>query len=554
MNSFTKELTGKTYQQMLFCGGLVLRKNIDIVNNLNVFPVPDGDTGTNMMMTFDSGLNSLSFQDEVDVDEVSSRFARKMLLGARGNSGVILSQIFKGIANGLSGVKIATALDLKYAFAQGIKQSYKAVAHPVEGTILTVFREGVEAANANTSDETSIEEYLQLFLEKGEETLQNTPELLPTLREAGVIDSGGAGLLFLFRGMLGVLTGDINFEDITESVSKKEKKEESKISFDVDSDLDYGYCTEFLLQLLNKKTDIKAFSVDKIVKRLEDLGGESIVAILDDNILKVHVHTMTPGNIFNVAQEYGEFISIKVENMTIQHSDATIENAYHIEKGKRKNLALIAVAKEDGFSELFKEMGADEIVSSGQSMNPSSSDFIEAFDKANADNIIVLPNNKNIILAARQAQEMYKKANIYLVETASLAAGFSALSLYNPGYELDIMLDEMDTAQKNAISVEVTRAVRASTCNGVSIKKNDAIVIVNNKIKASDENELTAIKNALNKCDLKNKEVCTIFYGINVSDEEVEVLTALVIETYPQMEINTLKTNQEMYSYIVAIE
>ena len=240
--------------------------------------------------------------------------------------------------------------------------------------------------------------------------------------------------------------------------------------------------------------------------------------------------------------------------MTIQHSDATIENAYHIEKGKRKNLALIAVAKEDGFSELFKEMGADVIVSSGQSMNPSSSDFIEAFDKANADNIIVLPNNKNIILAARQAQEMYKKANIYLVETASLAAGFSALSLYNPGYELDIMLDEMDTAQKNAISVEVTRAVRASTCNGVSIKKNDAIVIVNNKIKASDENELTAIKNALNKCDLKNKEVCTIFYGINVSDEEVEVLTALVKETYPQMEINTLKTNQEMYSYIVAIE
>ena len=554
MNSFTKELTGKVYQQMLFCGGLVLRKNIDIVNNLNVFPVPDGDTGTNMMMTFDSGLNALAFDEEEDIAVVASRFARKMLLGARGNSGVILSQIFKGIANGLTEVKVATAYDLKQAFSQGIKQSYKAVAHPVEGTILTVFREGTEYANLKVNDDTTIEDYFDNFITKAEEALQQTPELLPTLKEAGVIDSGGAGLIFLFKGMLGVLTGDTDFEDATEIISKKEEVLDKKVSFGVDSDLDFGYCTEFLLQLLNKKTDVSKFSVEEIVKKLEALGGESIVAILDDSIVKVHVHTMKPGLVFNLAQEYGEFISVKVENMTIQHSDATIENGYHAGSSTHKEVALIAVAKDDGFSQLFKDMGADEIVSGGQSMNPSSSDFIKAFDKVNAENIIVLPNNKNIILAARQAQEMYKKANIYLVETKSLAAGFSALSLYNPGYELDVMLDEMDTAHKNAISIEVTKAVRTTSCNGVSIKKNDAIVIVDNKIRASHSNKLEALKTAFAKCDLNSKSVCTIFYGEDATDDDVNQLVEFITSTYPQIEINTLNTNQAMYSYIIALE
>ena len=489
------------------------------------------------------------------MDEVSSRFARKMLLGARGNSGVILSQIFKGIANGLSGVKIATALDLKYAFAQGIKQSYKAVAHPVEGTILTVFREGVEAANANTSDETSIEEYLQLFLEKGEETLQNTPELLPTLREAGVIDSGGAGLLFLFRGMLGVLTGDINFEDITESVSKKEKKEESKISFDVDSDLDYGYCTEFLLQLLNKKTDIKAFSVDKIVKRLEDLGGESIVAILDDNILKVHVHTMTPGNIFNVAQEYGEFISIKVENMTIQHSDATIENAYHIEKGKRKNLALIAVAKEDGFSELFKEMGADEIVSSGQSMNPSTDDFVKGFDSLNAENIIVFPNNSNIILAASQAAKYYDKAKVYVVNSKSLAQGYSALTtLDTSSGDTEKILAEIDKVIRNVTTCLVTYSIRDAVIDDLVIKKDEYIGIVNGKMTACAVTKEEVIFEMLNSIDIEEKEIITIIYGADVTGEDLIKVENYIASHYENLEVDMVEGKQEVYSYILSIE
>ena len=384
------DLDGKTFKQMLVYGAASLRKNIEIVNNLNVFPVPDGDTGTNMKMTFDSGLSALTWDKDEGIGSVSEKFAQGMLLGARGNSGVILSQIFKGISNGLIGKETVNAMELGQAFSEGVKQSYIAVRKPVEGTILTVFREATEKANDNTNIKTSIDDYFNTFLNEGEKSLKKTPELLPILKEAGVIDSGGAGLIYIIKGMIGESTD----ENITYSNEVEEKKptQIKRIVFNEKGELDYSYCTEFLLQLQPKKVNIETFDIQEIISKLEEMNGDSIVTIKDGDIVKVHVHTKHPGAVFELAQEYGEFISVKVENMAIQHNETTIENNYEV--SKHKDVAIITVAKDAGFANLFKEMGADYIVDGGQSMNPSSNDFLKAFDSVNADNIIVLPRRR----------------------------------------------------------------------------------------------------------------------------------------------------------------
>ena len=322
------DLDGKTFKQMLVYGAASLRKNIEIVNNLNVFPVPDGDTGTNMKMTFDSGLSALTWDKDEGIGSVSEKFAQGMLLGARGNSGVILSQIFKGISNGLIGKETVNAMELGQAFSEGVKQSYIAVRKPVEGTILTVFREATEKANDNTNIKTSIDDYFNTFLNEGEKSLKKTPELLPILKEAGVIDSGGAGLIYIIKGMI----GDSTDENITYSNEVEEKKptQIKRIVFNEKGELDYAYCTEFLLQLQPKKVNIETFDIQEIISKLEEMNGDSIVTIKDGDIVKVHVHTKHPGAVFELAQEYGEFISVKVENMAIQHNETTIENNYKV--------------------------------------------------------------------------------------------------------------------------------------------------------------------------------------------------------------------------------
>lgn len=545
------DLDGKTFKQMLVYGAASLRKNIEIVNNLNVFPVPDGDTGTNMKMTFDSGLSTLTWDKDEGIGSVSEKFAQGMLLGARGNSGVILSQIFKGISNGLIGKETVNAMELGQAFSEGVKQSYMAVRKPVEGTILTVFREATEKANDNTNIKTSIDDYFNTFLNEGEKSLKKTPELLPILKEAGVIDSGGAGLIYIIKGMI----GDSTDENITYSNEVEEKKptQIKRIVFNEKGELDYAYCTEFLLQLQPKKVNIETFDIQEIISKLEKMNGDSIVTIKDGDIVKVHVHTKHPGAVFELAQEYGEFISVKVENMAIQHNETTIENNYKV--SKHKDVAIITVAKDAGFANLFKEMGADYIVDGGQSMNPSSNDFLKAFDSVNADNIIVLPNNSNIILACNQAKELYKKSNVYIVPTKTLGEGYSALALYDPSETLENAISTFESQEECVTTIEITKSVREAALNGIDIHKDDYIAISGKAMLSSSKDYFETIKESLSKTlDNCERSIITVFMGIDTKEEDEEKIANFINENYQNIEVYFLYTNQDIYNFIIVLE
>ncbi len=545
------DLDGKTFKQMLVYGAASLRKNIEIVNNLNVFPVPDGDTGTNMKMTFDSGLSALTWDKDEGIGSVSEKFAQGMLLGARGNSGVILSQIFKGISNGLIGKETVNAMELGQAFSEGVKQSYIAVRKPVEGTILTVFREATEKANDNTNIKTSIDDYFNTFLNEGEKSLKKTPELLPILKEAGVIDSGGAGLIYIIKGMI----GDSTDENITYSNEVEEKKptQIKRIVFNEKGELDYAYCTEFLLQLQPKKVNIETFDIQEIISKLEEMNGDSIVTIKDGDIVKVHVHTKHPGAVFELAQEYGEFISVKVENMAIQHNETTIENNYKV--SKHKDVAIITVAKDAGFANLFKEMGADYIVDGGQSMNPSSNDFLKAFDSVNADNIIVLPNNSNIILACNQAKELYKKSNVYIVPTKTLGEGYSALALYDPSETLENAISTFESQEECVTTIEITKSVREAALNGIDIHKDDYIAISGKTMLSSSKDYFETIKESLSKTlDNRERSIITVFMGIDTKEEDEEKIANFINENYQNIEVYFLYTNQDIYNFIIVLE
>ncbi len=545
------DLDGKTFKQMLVYGAASLRKNIEIVNNLNVFPVPDGDTGTNMKMTFDSGLSALTWDKDEGIGSVSEKFAQGMLLGARGNSGVILSQIFKGISNGLIGKETVNAMELGQAFSEGVKQSYMAVRKPVEGTILTVFREATEKANDNTNIKTSIDDYFNTFLNEGEKSLKKTPELLPILKEAGVIDSGGAGLIYIIKGMI----GDSTDENITYSNEVEEKKptQIKRIIFNEQGELDYAYCTEFLLQLQPKKVNIETFDIQEIISKLEEMNGDSIVTIKDGDIVKVHVHTKHPGAVFELAQEYGEFISVKVENMAIQHNETTIENNYKV--SKHKDVAIITVAKDAGFANLFKEMGADYIVDGGQSMNPSSNDFLKAFDSVNADNIIVLPNNSNIILACNQAKELYKKSNVYIVPTKTLGEGYSALALYDPSETLENAISTFESQEECVTTIEITKSVREAALNGIDIHKDDYIAISGKAMLSSSKDYFETIKESLSKTlDNRERSIITVFMGIDTKEEDEEKIANFINENYQNIEVYFLYTNQDIYNFIIVLE
>lgn len=551
-----KELDGLTLKKRLVCSSALLGINIDIVNNLNVFPVPDGDTGTNMKMTFDSGINQLTMDNKEEVGEVFSKLSRGMLLGARGNSGVILSQMVKGIANKVKECDTIDAKMLSESFEEGVKQSYKAVNTPVEGTMLTVFREATEYCSRYSY--ATIDDFLDAFIKEGENSLLRTPDLLPILKDSGVVDSGGAGLLYLLKGFI---NPEIE-EDITKAKisAQMNKVVSNQYSFDENSDMSFGYCTEFLLQLLNKKIDVNEFKLDELIDKLKAIGGESIVGILDDKVVKIHVHTMTPGKVFEIAQEYGEFITLKVENMSLQHQESIVKNDYvkisddnSKEVKKRRKLALVTVASY-GFTTLFEGMGADYIVDGGQTMNPSSDDFIQAFNYVNSDNIIVLPNNSNIILSAMQAKDMYNSSNVYVIETKTLSEGYNALSIYNPDIDVDIIVKDMIKTINNSLTIEITKAVRDAVLNNVTIKKDNYFAFSRKNVLYASIDILEVIKNAILKIDdINTKSLITIFVGKdcnNINDK----IEGIINEINPFIELYFIDTNQEIYDYIISIE
>ena len=559
-------LNGDLFTTMIYGGSANLKKNRTIVNDLNVFPIPDGDTGDNMLMTVNAGYNEAAGSRDDSIEKASASAAHGMLLGARGNSGVILSRIFAGIAEGFKGVSIASVTALGNAFSNGITQAYKAVSVPVEGTILTVYKDAVNYANTNITDESTMESYFTDFTKEIRRSLDRTPELLDVLKKAGVVDSGGAGLLFIAEGMLMTLQGKATDETDIPSEGQAPKKIDTSL-FGPDSVLEFGYCTEFILRLQNSKTDIEHFRLEDLTDHLKEIG-ESVDSFIDGNdgtLVKVHVHTMHPGDVLNWAQKFGEFLTVKIENMTLQHHNSEVKNRMD-EAGQNeeeekfrfhthKKYATVAVASGDGLSNTFKEMGTDIVVNGGQSMNPSANELINAFDRADADTIFVLPNNSNIILTAKQAGQLYTKSDIRVIESHDIGQGYAAMSMldYNSD-DTETILSEAYDAMKNVVTGAISSSVRDTESCGFSIKKGDFLGFVGDEIFADCTDRKEAVISLVEKVNASGFDVVLLVCGQDANSDEADELLSELKKKYKRTEFIKVTGNQPIYDYLVIFE
>lgn len=554
-----KKINGEQFKELVTNGALNLKANYEEVDSLNVFPVPDGDTGTNMLRTIEGGVKAISKSSTKDIGELGQNLSKGMLMSARGNSGVILSQIFRGICKGFEGKKEVDVVELSKAFKLGVKQAYGAVVTPVEGTILTVFREATDVATKKVTKDSTINDFFEEHLKQAAKTLKKTKELLPVLKEAGVIDSGGAGYVYIVKGIVKFLDG----EKIEAELTKDEKSSDTAAvdfsAFSRDDILQFGYCTEFILRLQSSKVNVDEFDVNTIIEELneEDIGGDSIVALKDDDVIKVHVHTKEPGIVLHKMRKYGEFLTIKCENMALQHNEnMSEEEKAATAKREHKKYAIIAVAQGKGIKDQFEALGVDIVVSGNQTMNPSTEDFIKAFKLLDAENIIVFPNNKNIVMAAKQAAQLYKGAKVKVVQCVTIPQCYSALTMLDfSSDDLTIILGNFNEAIRNVISGEITIANRSTKLNGVIITKNDHIGILEGKIVKSTKNKNRVLYDLLSKVrDIEDRQVLTIIYGKDTTEDEKKKNVELVRQKFPNLEIGAIDGGQAVYKYLVAIE
>lgn len=547
-----KVLNGELFLKMFRGGVAYLRAHVKAVNDMNVFPVPDGDTGDNMMMTMEGGAKALSKIEGESLDDVAKSLMNGMLLGARGNSGVILSQFFAGISKEFVGHEEVSVEDMGHALKTGIAQAYASVSTPKEGTILTVARESVEYAVARINEESTVESLFKDLVTEMDASLKRTPEILTVLKEAGVVDSGGAGLKYIVEGFMKILNGE-DLEEMEAAAPVEAIPGSVDIDFSAfgpDSVMDYGYCTEMLVQLMNYKTDVEAFDVDALKEFLGSLG-DSIVAYKTGSIVKIHVHTLTPYKVLEHMHEYGEFLTIKIENMSVQHNE--IVEKPPVEKPHKK-YAIVAVANGDGISDLYTKLGADEIVSGGQTMNPSAQNFIEVFDRINADHIFVFPNNGNIILAARQAAKIYENAEIHVINSKNIGDCYAALAQLNLEDELEDILEGFDAAMAEVETGQVTYAVRNTEMNGVKVHEGDYISFCGKEMIASEPELLDATMKLLDGMEAADRDIVNIFYGKSVEEDVVDELVEKIEEAYPDIEVQTLNGGQDVYHFIVVVE
>ncbi|MDO5331031.1 MAG: DAK2 domain-containing protein [Bacillota bacterium] len=551
-------LTGSAFEAMAQNGFKALKQNCEKINDLNVFPVPDGDTGTNMAATLNGGLKGMEKANKDDLSNVASRLSDGMLFGARGNSGVILSQFFSGIADGLSGLEEADVKQFSFALEKGSEKAYKAVINPVEGTILTVARCGSEYVSEHLDEINDFETLFRLLKKKMAIALSDTPNQLPVLKEAGVIDSGGAGLLTIIDGMEKHLLGE-DLEDFEVSLPHNSFSSDSQFAFNEDSELIYGYCTEFILQLLNSKGGIESFDLQAMIDYFTECGGDSIVALRQGNIVKTHVHTKTPWKMIEYAQRFGEFLTFKMENMSLQHEEVALkELAKEKERLEHKEkVAIVSVAPSMEIKDLYRKMGASQIVMGGQTMNPSSEDFVNAFDAANAETIIVFPNNGNVILTAQQAAKLYEgKAKVVVVPSKSVVEAYSALSMIDfDNASIEENLNQIKESISNVSSLEFTQAVRDSVNDGFHIKKGQYIGIASGEVVSVAESLLGSVEAALSHFEgMDEASVFTIFYGRDCPEREKAAFREFVDEKYPLLDLMEIEASQPVYPFILAIE
>ena len=543
------QINGQLLKQMLESGMNNLGNHSGEIDALNVFPVPDGDTGTNMFLTFSNGAKAALDCKEDHVGKILKALSRGLLMGARGNSGVITSQIFRGIFQALEDNETVDALQLAHALVNGSRVAYRAVMRPVEGTILTVVREAADYTYAYTVTEEikDCTEVIQKMVEEANESLKRTPELLPVLAEVGVVDSGGKGLCVIFEGFLSALKGTVVQKADQEAV---EDHAQTKVEGGED---EYGFCTEFVIQL--NEIGMKNFSEEGFRDELASIGN-SLVCVQDEDLVKVHVHTLKPYVALKMGRRQGRFVKIKVENMQQQHDHIVeLEDAKAVveEPVEHKKYAIITVAPGKGIDEMFKEYRADIVIGGGQTMNPSTEDFVSAIEKVNADHIFILPNNSNIILAANQAKDVCEDADIHVLPSKTIPQGLSACVMFNPDADLESNLNEMNEAIAHVKSGEVTYAIKDTTYEGQEIKKGEYMGISGKKIAASVPDCMEASKTLVSSMLDEDSELVTLIYGVDATEEQAQEL-ADYIEENSDAEVEIHNGQQPVYPFIIGVE
>ncbi|WP_240404079.1 DAK2 domain-containing protein [Lactobacillus jensenii] len=546
-------IESKQFRDMVRVATHRMGKNKEYVNNLNVFPVPDGDTGTNMNLTMESGARAVSECQSTSVGELVEALAKGMLMGARGNSGVITSQLFRGMYKATVGKEALNAQELADAFSNGVATAYKAVMKPVEGTILTVARVAAEDGKNAANDSDDVEVVMKAIVEGAKRALKTTPDLLPVLKEVGVVDSGGQGLLFIYEGFLEGLLGE-NFSDVytpdidemDQMMSATHEQSQSKLST---KDIKNGYCTEIMVDLTKDVPGKKPFNLEEFRKHLSTLG-DSLLAVSDDTIAKVHVHTEHPGEVFTYGQQFGELGKIKIDNMRIQHETIVDEAAKEEEK---VDFAVIAVCSGNGVRQLFESGGVNRIISGGQTMNPSTQDIIDTIKKSGASKAIILPNNGNIIMAAKQAAEVCD-IPVGIVQTKTISQGLTAMLAFNPDASVEENVEAMNEEASMFVSGEVTRAIRDTNINNVEIHKDDFMGIIDGNIEIDKPDLIEATCAMIEKMLDEDSEIVTIIYGRDSNKKQAEQVQAKLEEDHDDLEFEIHDGGQPVYSFLVSVE
>lgn len=557
-----KTITAQDFRAMVEIGEMRLSENAEFVNSLNVFPVPDGDTGTNMMLSFKSGAERVANSTATTVGDLAQDLAKGLLMGARGNSGVILSQLFRGFSKAVVGKDVITGEELAQAFTNGVETAYKAVMKPVEGTILTVARESAKRGVRKLETSNDIIEVMGSVLRGAEKSLAKTPDLLPVLKEVGVVDSGGQGLVFIYNGFFEALTGEAvpvqslqsNKIDLTSVAHHESGVDYEHVST---GDIKFGYCTEIMVKIGEGETVVDTFDYDTFRNYLNELG-DSLLVVADDEIIKVHVHTERPGEVMNYGQRFGSLMKVKVDNMRLQHEEVLkTDYTAKVKEAAQKQKAeygIVAVAAGEGVQELFKSMGVTTIINGGQTMNPSTEDILQAVKEAHAEKVIVLPNNKNIQMAANQAAEVSEDAAVAVVATRTISEGLASLLAFNPEASLEDNQAAMSEQMTLVSSGQITNAVRDTNIDGVEIKKDDFMGIVDGKILVSIADRKEATLATIDKMVDEDSEILTIIYGEDADASEVEEITEAVEAKYPDVEVEVHEGNQPVYTYLLSVE
>ncbi|HEA0019974.1 TPA: fatty acid kinase catalytic subunit FakA [Staphylococcus aureus] len=545
------KINGKLFADMIIQGAQNLSNNADLVDSLNVYPVPDGDTGTNMNLTMTSGREEVENNLSKNIGELGKTFSKGLLMGARGNSGVILSQLFRGFCKNIESESEINSKLLAESFQAGVETAYKAVMKPVEGTILTVAKDAAQAAVEKANNTEDCIELMEYIIVKANESLENTPNLLAVLKEVGVVDSGGKGLLCVYEGFLKALKG----EKVEAKVAKLDKDEFVHDEHDFHGvinteDIIYGYCTEMMVRFGKNK---KAFDEQEFRQDMSQFG-DSLLVINDEEIVKVHVHTEYPGKVFSYGQQYGELIKLKVENMREQHREV-IRKEQHTAKPKMETVetAIITISMGEGISEIFKSMGATHIISGGQTMNPSTEDIVKVIEQSKCKRAIILPNNKNILMASEQAASIVD-AEAVVIPTKSIPQGISALFQYDVDATLEENKAQMADSVNNVKSGSLTYAVRDTKIDGVEIKKDAFIGLIEGKIVSSKSDQLTTVTELLNEMLAEDSEILTVIIGQDAEQAVTDNMTNWIEEQYPDVEVEVHEGGQPIYQYFFSVE